>query len=134
ALALRLKEGFKVNFNKLRAASKRRTNWRHPRLEALEGRVVLFTIHVNTFADTVAKNPMVSPVDKSGTISLRSAIQFADANPTKSDTIILQAGTYNLTIAPSLTLTNCFFSGNAAIGGNGSFGGDGGAGGGANNR
>jgi hypothetical protein len=68
--------------------------------------VVLSTLHVNTFVDTVAKNPKVSPVDNSGNISVRSAIQFADANPTKSDTIILQAGTYNLTIAPNGDGTN----------------------------
>ena len=70
-------------------------------LEVLEGRLVLSTFHVNTFADTLAVNPTVSPKDSSGHISLRSAIQFADANPKSSDTIDLQAGTYNLTRPPT---------------------------------
>ena len=70
-------------------------------LEALEGRVVLSTLKVNTFLDTVAVNPTVSPKDSSGHISLRSAIQFADANPKSSDTIDLHTGTYNLTIPPT---------------------------------
>ncbi len=88
-------------------SKKRRPKTRHltarlrPRVEALEGRVVLSTLKVNTFLDTVAVNPTVSPKDSSGHISLRSAIQFADANPKSSDTINLQSGTYNLTIPPT---------------------------------
>ena len=69
-------------------------------VEALEGRVVLTTFHVNTFADTVAAN-LKTGRDSTNHISLRSAIMAADANPNSSDTIILPAGTYNLTIAPS---------------------------------
>ena len=69
-------------------------------VEALEGRVVLSTFHVNTFADTVAVN-LKTGQDASGHVSLRSAIMAADANPNSSDTIVLPAGTYNLTIAPT---------------------------------
>ena len=69
-------------------------------VEALEGRVVLTTFHVNTFADTVAVN-LKTGRDSTNHVSLRSAIMAADANPNSSDTIILPAGTYNLTIAPS---------------------------------
>ena len=71
-----------------------------PALEALEGRVVLSTFHVNTFADTVAVN-LKTGKDATGHVSLRSAIMAADANPNSSDTIVLPAGTYNLTIAPT---------------------------------
>ena len=71
-----------------------------PALEALEGRVVLSTFHVNTFADTVAVN-LKTGRDATGHVSLRSAIMAADANPKSSDTIVLPAGTFNLTIAPT---------------------------------
>ena len=70
-----------------------------PRLEGLEGRVVLSTFHVNTTLDTVAVN-LKTGKDASGDISLRSAIMAADANP-KSDTIVLPAGTFTLTIPPT---------------------------------
>ena len=70
-----------------------------PRLEGLEERVVLSTFKVNTFSDTVAVN-LKSGKDASGNISLRSAIMAADANP-KSDTIVLPAGTFTLTIPPT---------------------------------
>ena len=66
----------------------------------LEGRVVLTTFHVNTFADTVAVN-LHTGRDSTNHVSLRSAIMAADANPNSSDTIVLPAGTYNLTIAPT---------------------------------
>ena len=69
-------------------------------VEALEGRVVLATFHVNTFADTVAVN-LKTGRDSTNHVSLRSAIMAADANPNSSDTIVLPAGTYNLTIAPT---------------------------------
>jgi len=82
-------------------SEKARARRLHPVLEGLEGRVVLSTFNVNTFADTVAVNPKTSPKDSSGHISLRSAIMAADANPTTSNTIILPAGTFNLTIAPT---------------------------------
>jgi len=71
-----------------------------PALEALEGRVVLSTFHVNTFADTMAVN-LKTGQDATGHVSLRSSIMAADANPTSSDTIVLPAGTYNLTIVPT---------------------------------
>ena len=71
-----------------------------PRSKWLEGRVVLSTFHVNTFADTVAVN-LKTGKDASGHVSLRSAIMAADANPKSSDTIVLPAGTYNLTIPPT---------------------------------
>ena len=70
-----------------------------PALEGLEGRVVLSTFNVNTFSDTVAVN-LKTGKDASGNVSLRSAIMAADANPS-SDTIVLPAGTFNLTIAPT---------------------------------
>ena len=70
-----------------------------PRLEGLEERVVLSTFKVNTFADTVAVN-LKTGKDASGNVSLRSAIMAANANP-KSDTIILPAGTFDLTIPPT---------------------------------
>ncbi len=63
-----------------------------PALEGLEGRVVLSTFHVNTFLDTATPGP--------GQVSLRSAIIAANANPS-SDTIILPAGTFKLTISPT---------------------------------
>ncbi len=84
-------------FNKRRATSKRRATRRRPCLEALEGRVVLSTFHVNTTLDTVAVNPITAGKDSSGHISLRSAIQAADASPKSSDTIVLPAGTFTLT-------------------------------------
>jgi hypothetical protein len=79
-------------FNQRQATSKRRVTRRRPSLEALEGRVVLSTLNVNTFADTAAVSPKTSPKDSSGHISLRSAIQFADDHP-NSDTIVLPTGT-----------------------------------------
>ncbi len=100
-LTLNFKEHPMFAFKKRRPKSRHLTARLRPRLEALEGRVVLSTLKVNTFLDTVAVNPTVSPKDSSGHISLRSAIQFADANPRSSDTIVLQSGTYTLTIPPT---------------------------------
>jgi hypothetical protein len=96
-LTFSLKEHPMFNFNKQRATSERRPTLRRPRLEALEGRVVLSTFHVNTLADTVAVNPITAGKDSTGHISLRSAVQAADANPKASDTIVLPAGTFTLT-------------------------------------
>ena len=75
---------------------------RHLRLQLdqLEARLTPSTFHVNTTLDTVATN-FKTGKDASGEISLRSAIMAADANPKSSDTIILPAGTFNLTIAPT---------------------------------
>ena len=66
-------------------------------LECLETRLVLSTFKVNTTLDTVAVS-LKTGKDASGHISLRSAIMAANAKP-NSDTIILPAGTFKLTIA-----------------------------------
>jgi len=76
-------------FNKRQARSGRNAVRTRPRLEPLEGRVVLSTFKVNTTLDTVAVS--------SGQLSLRSAIMAANARP-NSDTIILPAGTFTLTM------------------------------------
>ena len=52
---------------------------------------------VNTINDTHAVNPAASPVDGSGNISLRSAIEAANAEPGPT-TITVPAGTFNLTL------------------------------------
>jgi hypothetical protein len=65
--------------------------------EALETRRVLSTFKVNTLVDSVAVN-LETGKDASGHISLRSAIEAANARP-NSDTILLPAGTIRLTIA-----------------------------------
>ena len=75
----------------------RRMNHCRPRLEMLEHRLVLSTFHVNSLLDTEAVN-LKSGKDASGHISLRSAIEAANAKP-NADTIILPAGTITLTIA-----------------------------------
>jgi hypothetical protein len=68
-----------------------------PRLERLEGRLVLSTFQVNTTLDTLAVN-LRTGRDATGHISLRSAIMAADANG-GSNTIKLRNGTFTLTIA-----------------------------------
>ena len=68
-----------------------------PRLESLEGRVMMSTFQVNTTLDTMAVN-LRTGKDATGHISLRSAIMAADARG-GSNTIDLRNGTYNLTIA-----------------------------------
>ncbi len=83
-------------FNKRRARSRHLTARMRPRLEALEGRVVLSTFNVDTFGDVPAERPKISPVDRDGRISLRSAIEFADDHPTAGTTIVVPEGTYNL--------------------------------------
>src|SRR5258708_5363855 len=75
---------------------KRRTTRSRPSLEWLEHRVTPSTFHVNTVLDTGAVNLMTG-ADASGHISLRSALQAANAKP-NADTIILRAGTFTLTI------------------------------------
>ena len=74
---------------------RRKTNIR-PRIDELEPRVVLSTFKVNTTLDTVAVS-LKTGKDASGHISLRSAIEAANAKP-NADTIILPAGTFTLTI------------------------------------
>ena len=71
-----------------------------PRLEALEGRVVLSTFKVNTTVDSVAVN-LQTGKDASGHISLRSAIMAADAHGGGTSKIIVPAGNYTLTLALS---------------------------------
>ena len=67
-----------------------------PRIDELEGRVLLATFRVNTTLDSVVAN-LKTGRDAAGHISLRSAIQAANAKP-NADTIIVPAGTYNLTL------------------------------------
>ncbi len=67
-----------------------------PILEGLDDRVLLSTFKVNTTLDTVAVN-LKTGKDATGHISLRSAIQAANAKP-NSDTIIVPKGTFTLTI------------------------------------
>ena len=74
----------------------RSTRCRRFTLETLEDRRLLSTFKVNTTLDTVAVN-LKTGKDASGHISLRSAIQAADAGGS-NNTIILPAGTFTLTI------------------------------------
>ena len=76
---------------------RRRVNRSRPGLESLEHRVTPSTFHVNSLLDTVAVN-LKTGKDASGHVSLRSAIEAADAKP-NADTIIVPAGTITLTIA-----------------------------------
>ena len=84
-------------FVRRQVGRKRRAPRMQPRLEGLEHRVVLSTFKVNTMLDTVAVN-LHNGKDANGHISLRSAIQAANAQG-GSDTIILPSGTFTLTIA-----------------------------------
>jgi hypothetical protein len=68
----------------------------HIGLEMLEPRVVLSTFHVNSLLDTTAVSKKTGK-DASGHITLRSALQAANASPL-ADVIILPAGTIDLTI------------------------------------
>ena len=68
-----------------------------PWLEGLEPRVVPSTFRVNTTLDTVAVD-LKTGKDAAGHVSLRSAIQAANARP-NTDTILLPKGTITLTIA-----------------------------------
>ncbi len=63
----------------------------------LESRVTPSTFHVNSLLDTVAVN-LKTGKDASGHISLRSAIEAANAKP-NADTIIVPGGTITLSIA-----------------------------------
>src|SRR5262249_46030522 len=76
---------------------KRNTKRIEPRLEALENRVVLSTFLVNTTRDTVAVD-LNSGRDAAGHVSLRSAIQAANAQG-GSNSIILPGGTFTLRLA-----------------------------------
>ncbi len=68
-----------------------------PRVELLEGRIVMSTFRVNTTFDTVAAD-LRTGKDATGHISLRSAIEAANMRG-GNNTIILPAGTFTLTIA-----------------------------------
>jgi len=78
---------------------KRHTTRSRPSLEWLESRVTPSTFHVNTLLDTDAVN-LKTGKDSSGHVSLRSAIMAADAHGGSSK-IILPAGTFTLTLAPT---------------------------------
>ena len=82
--------------NRATASAKCRTTRTNPSLEALEHRLQLSTFRVNTVLDTVAVN-LHNGKDSSGHVSLRSAIMAADAHG-GSNTIVVPAGTYTLTI------------------------------------
>ena len=84
-------------FRTQKVSRKRNAPRMQPRLEGLEHRVVLSTFKVNTMLDTVAVN-LHNGKDATGHISLRSAIQAADARG-GSNTIIVPSGTFTLTIA-----------------------------------
>ena len=77
-------------------ASARRRALAHSAVETLEGRQLLAAFTVDTTVDTVAVN-FTTGATADGTISLRSAIQAADATSGPS-TITLPAGIYNLSI------------------------------------
>src|SRR5947209_6531913 len=76
---------------------KRQATRFQPKLQKLEGRVLLSTFRVNTMLDTAAVS-LKSGKDSTGHISLRSAIQAADARG-GSNTIILPSGAFTLKIA-----------------------------------
>ena len=88
---------FNVQIRTQKVSRKRSTPRIQPSLEGLEHRVVLSTFKVNTMLDTVAVN-LHNGKDATGHISLRSAIQAADAKG-GSNNIILPSGTFTLTIA-----------------------------------
>src|SRR6516162_7862270 len=81
---------------KTRQIGKRHARRFQPRLQRLEDRALLSTFKVNTTLDTVAVN-LNNGKDATGHISLRSAIQAANARG-GSNTIILPSGTFTLTI------------------------------------
>ena len=75
-----------------------------PFTEPLEQRRVLSTIQVTSPIDLPQKmNGGSNPVDTGGLVSLRSAIQAANASsgPNISNTIDLPAGTYTLSVVPT---------------------------------
>ncbi len=84
-----------MNKNRQRA-QKRPVNRARVDIELLEGRVVLSTFHVNTLLDTTAVS-LKTGKDATGHVSLRSALQAANARP-NADVIILPAGTITLSI------------------------------------
>jgi hypothetical protein len=73
-------------------------------LELLEDRLAPATFNVTTLADSVAVN-LTTGQDASGQVSLRSAIQAADAT-SGANAINVPAGTYTLSIPGPLDITN----------------------------
>ena len=71
-------ESFRHSIMARESAIRRQRVRSRPRLEPLEGRVVMSTFQVNTTLDTLAVN-LRTGKDSSGHISLRSAIMAADA-------------------------------------------------------
>ena len=70
-----------------------------PEVVLAEDRMAPALFTVNVFTDSVAANPADgSGLDAAGKISLRSAVQ-ASAFTTGGDTIVLQTGTYQLTLS-----------------------------------
>ncbi len=70
-----------------------------PHLERLEDRTTPTTVLVNTAADAHALNAAASPsIDKSGDVSLRSALEYLNANPGTNDTVNVPNGHYFLTL------------------------------------
>src|SRR3954452_23619892 len=80
-----------------RKIGKRRASRFQPALQRLEDRALLSTFRVNTTLDTVATD-LKRGRDANGNISLRSAIQAANARG-GSHKIILPNGTFTLSIA-----------------------------------
>ena len=80
-----------------RKRTRRRHNYR-PRVEPLENRLAPAVFTVNTFFDNVFVFDLTTGADSAGNISLRSAVQAANAT-SSSDTIVLAAGFYQLTQA-----------------------------------
>src|SRR5262249_54284039 len=92
-IMLKKRSGWMAGVRGAPAAPGRRVRERprfRPGLEGLEGRLVPTTIVVTTFADVV--NP------KDGKVSLREAINIANATPER-DTIVLPAGVYRIGLA-----------------------------------
>ena len=85
-----------LNRRSRKARNSRTTHRVRPRIDGLEDRFLLATFKVNTTLDTVAVN-LKTGQDATGRISLRSAIQAANAKP-NADTIVVPAGTYQLTL------------------------------------
>jgi len=68
-----------------------------PQVDELEPRTLLSVFNVNTFADTLAVN-LSNGHDARGHVSLRSALMAAN-HLGGSNSIVLQAGTYSLTLS-----------------------------------
>src|SRR5262249_36117525 len=96
-LFLFFKECSMFRYSARQKTGRRQVTRFQPGLQGLEDRKLLSTFRVNTTLDTVAVN-LKNGKDATGHISLRSAIQAADARG-GSHTIILPGGTFTLMIA-----------------------------------